>query len=338
MVALLFAQAALVLSIFIDGTSASCGHGTHLARRNTYHGLNARNEIVKRVEVSAFGYLGLTGPTNWNALSVDNTACATSSVQSPIDITAQTATTVAGSSLNITLPNVEATEFENLGSTVEVLMEGKGASMFIEDQKFDLLQFHFHTPSEHTINGEYFPLEMHMVHQAADETIGVLALPFQLSATGDSTALVQSVMASLGEIAEPGNVAELGALDFTALAANLQAQSFSTYTGSLTTPPCAEGLKFFVAQQPLAMDVTTYNAIKSVVGFNARFVQNPPGESNLLTVLAASIPTTATESVGPEHVLELVNVTKPAAEAAAETKKENKQTKSSRVIIISGKK
>jgi len=63
----------------------------------------------------------------------------------------------------------------------------------------------------------------------------------------------------------------------------------SSYTGSLTTPPCAEGLQFFVTTEQLPIDVATFNKIKSVVGFNARFTQNTPGQDNLLSAAARQI-------------------------------------------------
>lgn len=82
---------------------------------------------------------------------------------------------------------------------------------------------------------------------------------------------------------------ETEALDFAPLVAAINAQPLSTYTGSLTTPPCAEGLQFFVTTQQLPLNVATYNKIKSVVGFNARYTQAAPGQENLLSVAAKNI-------------------------------------------------
>jgi carbonic anhydrase len=64
----------------------------------------------------------------------------------------------------INIPKIEKAEFENLGTTVEVIANG---STEFANTTFNLKQFHFHSPSEHRINDEYFPLEMHMVHQSA---------------------------------------------------------------------------------------------------------------------------------------------------------------------------
>ena len=87
----------------------------------------------------------------------------------------------------------------------------------------------------------------------------------------------------MAAIKEPGAVAETGPIDFAGLVSALEVQPLRTYGGSLTTPPCAEGLTFFVATQTLPLDVKTYNAMKAIIGFNSRFIQNPVGEANLLS-------------------------------------------------------
>ena len=137
-----------------------CAHGTHLQRR-----VMENNGTERTVEVGRFGYIGAQGPTQWINLSPENTACSIGTQQSPINLVATTSRVRAGNAL-ITIPDVDTTEFENLGVTVEVVMEGRGGRTRFQGTDFELQQFHFHTPSEHTVSGEYFPLEMHMVHEA----------------------------------------------------------------------------------------------------------------------------------------------------------------------------
>ncbi|KAL2063707.1 hypothetical protein VTL71DRAFT_5512 [Oculimacula yallundae] len=281
--------ALLFATLFLDSASASCGHGTSLLKRKVNYKRAEGGEAVKTVEVGQFGYIGDVGPTNWAALAAENGDCAVSKQQSPIDVTNTSTTLVAPGALAITIPNVEAAEFENLGTTIEVVMEGKGAQTVVGGKTFELKQFHFHSPSEHTVNGEYFPLEMHMVHEAADGAIAVIAAQFQLSEDGSTTELLTSVMSKLGAISAPGSVTETGPLDFAPLVDVLSKQSLSTYAGSLTTPPCAEGLNFFITTEQLALNVATFNMIKAVVGFNARFTQNIIGEDNLLAASARTV-------------------------------------------------
>ena len=138
-----------------------------------------------------------------------------------------------------------------------------------------------------------------------DGQIAVIAAQFQLTETGETTSLLTSVTEKIAAISTPGSVTETGPLDFAALVDVLSKQSLHTYEGSLTTPPCAEGLKFFITSQQLPFDVATYNKIKAVVGFNARFTQNTIGAGNLL---ALSSQTTVANLTAP-----------PAAEISSNT-------------------
>lgn len=141
----------LVLATSALSVSANCIHGTSFFPR-----------AEGTVEVSKFGYTGLQGPLNWAGIDPANSACRSSKVQSPIVI--DESVPKAKTAPKVEIANVEEAEFENLGTTLEVVVKGKTT---FEGTEFELQQFHLHTPSEHRINDEYFPLEMHMVHQAA---------------------------------------------------------------------------------------------------------------------------------------------------------------------------
>jgi carbonic anhydrase len=162
----LAATTLLLCTVVATSVSASCLHGTsHLPRQRR------EAEDPRTVAVSEFGYTGAQGPLNWAALSPDNAACSLSSVQSPINIDpsgsgpgVSPATVIP---LQMTIPSVETAEFLNLGTTLEVEVNGTTA---VDGQSFALKQFHFHTPSEHRIGEKYFSLEMHMVHDATGES------------------------------------------------------------------------------------------------------------------------------------------------------------------------
>lgn len=99
-----------------------------------------------------------------------------------------------------------------------------------------------------------------------------------------ASTIFSTVLSSISSIPQPGNSTTLQALDFTSLTSTIPATSFYAYNGSLTTPPCSEGVTFLMATEPLAMPVDTFNAMKQVVKFNSRFAQNALGEQNLLQV------------------------------------------------------
>lgn len=282
-----------LLGVLGDVASASCGHGTSFAKRKVSISKRQEGGEVKTVEVGQFGYISTEGPVGWAGLSPDNSLCSSSTIQSPIDVTNTSTTLTQPGDLSLEFPNVESAEFENIGTTIEVVMEGKGAKTTVGGQEFELKQFHFHSPSEHTVNGEHFPLEMHMVHESADGSIAVIACHFQLSETGETTSLLTSVTEKIGDITAPGSITNTGALDFSALVQEISRQSMHLYSGSLTTPPCAEGLQFFITSQQLPLDVATYNKIKAVVGFNSRYPQNTPGQTNLIALAIENLDPTA---------------------------------------------
>jgi carbonic anhydrase len=182
----------------------------------------------------------------------------------------------------MTIPKGEV-EFENLGTTIEVIVNGTTS---IAGSDFQLVQFHMHTPSEHHINGEYHPLEVHMVHQGvADNTkLAVVALMFQVSAS-KSSSIIKSLSSSLSAIRTPGTKTAIPAgIDFSDVLSKINSSDILSYSGSLTTPPCAEGVTFMIVKDPLDISVADFNAIKSIVKFNSRYIQNSLGGVNMLEV------------------------------------------------------
>jgi carbonic anhydrase len=177
--------------------------------------------------------------------------------------------------------------FENLGTTIEVVVNGTTS---FAGTNYRLVQFHMHTPSEHHVNDEYFPLEVHMVHQGIDDEsrLAVIALMFEVS-SGDSSSIISSLSSSLPAVAEPGSSTEISSgIDFSDVISTLATSDIQQYSGSLTTPPCAEGVTFLIVKEPLAVSVADFNAIKKIVKFNSRFIQNTLGEANMLDVGAVS--------------------------------------------------
>ncbi|KAI5799363.1 alpha carbonic anhydrase [Pyronema domesticum] len=264
------------------------------------------------VPISTFGYTGLLGPLNWAGLSPANSACSTSLTQSPINIDPSIISLLPSAPV-LDFPSVAAAEFENLGSTIEVITNG---TTTIDGTTFNLKQFHFHAPSEHRINEEFFPLEVHMVHESATGELAVVALMFQLSST-ETTELLTKVTENIDKIQTPGTRTETGALDFGAVVKHVQTTPLFTYKGSLTTPPCAEGLTFIIPQAPLPVNVETFNKIKSTVKFNSRYTQNDLGKANILDVgctAAAGAKIEAGKAVGGNGTaVAPAPVTQPAA-------------------------
>lgn len=259
-------------TLLLAGTaSATCMHNLQKFKRQ-------EGEAVK---VNTFGYTGLIGPFNWAALEPENEACKTGTNQSPINIDETIALATEAPVLDI--PEQEA-EFENLGTTLEVILNGTTS---FAGSDFRLKQFHMHTPSEHRIGEEYFPLEIHMVHEgvADPSSLAVISVLFDIASAGEeSLDLISALGPEVAKIATPGTKSPLAGLPFESLINHVQTTPLFTYTGSLTTPPCAEGLTFLITQQPMKIDVDSFNTIKKAIKFNARYTQNTLGSDNLIAV------------------------------------------------------
>jgi carbonic anhydrase len=162
-----------------------------------------------------FGYHGLTGPLNWfNLNQTANAMCAKGTHQSPIDLSQSFLLADASSNPQISLSAApQGAEFINLGTTVEVM--GANGTLVMKGKTSKLAQFHFHSPSEHSINGVYYPLEMHFVFQADDASLSVVG--FVIDIGGSSFEPLGTLAASLDEIPQHGNETITKPLDFARL-------------------------------------------------------------------------------------------------------------------------
>ncbi|KAK2008380.1 carbonic anhydrase [Colletotrichum eremochloae] len=269
---------------FATMASAICHHRTSLYARS--QGLMARAE--GGVDVATFGYNDITGPLNWHSYSNASITCATGVQQSPINLNDTSAKLVPGTTLGFDLPDLpDGAVFENLGSTLEVV--APNGTLTRHGRKFKLKQFHFHTPSEHRVDSEHFPMEVHFVFEADAKQLknstgpGFSVLGFLIEVDNSAPSeFLKSVFAHVDEVSEPGSHSETGPLSFCELRTVLEHSEVYQYDGSLTTPPCSEGIAWNVVAEPLRIDDVTYRAAKKIMKFNARYTQNVPGKVNLL--------------------------------------------------------
>ncbi|KAG5335575.1 Carbonic anhydrase [Termitomyces sp. T112] len=236
-----------------------------------------------------FSYTGIDGPLGWTKGDDVNPKCSTGTNQSPINI--DSTICVTKSHVKLSIPNARL-NFTNNGHTLFV---ATGGSLSIGAENYQLVQFHFHTPAEHLINDEFFPLEMHLVFKAAGAqptdpfrlVIGVLFETWAFS----TTELLRVLAHTLPR--EAGTSVITRRLIFEPLISHIEKEGLYTYQGSLTTPPCDEGITWLVSKKTMDVNLKTYKAFKEVIKFNARYVQNTPGEKNLITFAKDNYPTTA---------------------------------------------
>lgn len=144
------------------------------------------------------------------------------------------------------------------------------------DTTYNLLQFHFHTPSEHAIDGSLAAAEMHLVHQSNDGAYAVVGVMIQ---EGAENAVFTPVWDYLPAAeAEAETVAGVSVNAAALLADQL---TYYTYPGSFTTPPCTEGVSWFVLTTPIEMSADQISAFNSIIGDNNRPVQ-PLGDRDLV--------------------------------------------------------
>lgn len=221
-----------------------------------------------------WAYEGEGGPENWDELGYPDCAGAT---QSPINLASAT---------GADLENIQfaygdaAVKMLNNGHTIQV-DQIEGSQVVIGGETYFLKQFHFHSPSEHTLNGGAFPIEMHLVHKTADESKAAVVGVFIRE--GAENAALASVWAHLPAEESPYVLNEHGEKVYTpqdtgesiSLAALLPAEAlFFRYEGSLTTPPCTSGILWSVLQTPIEMSAEQIAQFTRIMEGNNRPLQD----------------------------------------------------------------
>lgn len=188
-----------------------------------------------------WGYEGHGDPSHWADLNPDYKACATGQKQSPIDLNGQAAKPAVHAPIVFQYAP-SAIHVVNNGHTVQFNYDA-GSKAVIDGQPYQLIQFHFHAPSEHTMNGRSYPLEVHLVHKSASGNLAVIGVLFE---KGQMNGALATLWKSFPK--EVGQADAAGTFDARMLLP--AGTKFFTYPGSLTTPPCSEGVLWNVAQTP----------------------------------------------------------------------------------------
>lgn len=211
-----------------------------------------------------WGYEGHEGADHWGKLDPSFKTCKTGKEQSPINITS-TKKSADLKPIGFAY-SPSAAEVVNNGHTIQVNL-ANGGSIKLGQDEFQLLQFHFHTPSEEQIDGKSFPLVAHLVHKSTDGKLAVVAILFTL---GKENAALKNVF---GTMPAQGGTSKPLAGNFNAADLLPQDQAYYAFKGSLTTPPCSEGVRWQVLKQTQEISVEQFAAFKGLYPLNARPVQ-----------------------------------------------------------------
>jgi len=221
-----------------------------------------------------WGYDGEVAPEHWGELSPDFSACGEGKQQSPVDIPATAAVNPPGLRVDY---RDSALHIVNNGHTIQVNVD-PGSTLQVDGATYPLAQFHLHALSEHTLNGAHTEMELHLVHKDATGRIAVVGVMLE---AGAHSAAYEPLLAHMpAEEGEPETIAgiSLNAADL------LPAQrGYYRYDGSLTTPPCTEGVTWLVLSEPVELSASQVAAFERLYDHNYRPVQPLYGRTFLVT-------------------------------------------------------
>lgn len=210
-----------------------------------------------------WSYEGEAGPEHWGELSPDFKVCELGLEQTPIDLAAGLKGDAGSISFDYRpLP----LRILNNGHTIQVVAD-PGCSCTIAGTKYELAQFHFHHPSEHLLDGKAFEMEVHFVHKSAEGALAVVGVFFK---AGAHNAALQPIFDQM-PASEGPEVKASGQFDPTAFFP--ASQSYFRYAGSLTTPPCSEGLTWTVFREPIEASAAQIRQFAALFPNNARPIQ-----------------------------------------------------------------
>ena len=212
-----------------------------------------------------WGYEGHNGPEHWGNLTLDFASCKKGKEQSPIDLTVAEEAKFSAPQLSYAAQPLQLT---NKGHTLVEEVSTAPLHLSFGGQDYNLKQLHFHTPGEHQLNGKSFPMEVHFVHSDADGQLAIVGVFVQQGQTNVTLQqLLQKVPLLKGETVSD----QKAALDLAALLP--KTRHFYHYMGSLTTPPCSEGVHWLVLTNPIEASAEQLQQLSQLMGQNARPLQ-----------------------------------------------------------------
>jgi len=216
-----------------------------------------------------WNYSGHTGPLVWEKLDPAYHACGKGHEQSPLDI--------RGAHLNKNLPPLEfhyvagPMTLENTGRGIIARVD-PGSTMVANGVTYNLVELDFHHPSEHAVKGKLSDMEVDLVHRSDDGKVAIVAVRLNQD-RGFPNALLASLFDHLpaaGKTTKITDMLSAGGL----LPAD---RGYWTYTGSELTPPCTEGVQWYVFENDLSMSRTQLNEFTNLYRMNTRPLQDPHG-------------------------------------------------------------
>ncbi len=221
-----------------------------------------------------WSYSGEGGPPHWAELDHGYEACGTGKSQSPIDIRSRDVRKETLPALQFDYRSTPLRIVDN-GHTIQVNV-GPGSSLKVGGERYELVQFHFHHPSEERIDGKGFDMVVHLVHRNSKGQLAVVAVPIR---SGNRNALLATLSSHLPKQKE--QVTEVQGVTIDPAALLPSDHGYYAYSGSLTTPPCTEGVRWMVLKSPITTSPDEIATFSALYPNNARPVQHLNGRQVL---------------------------------------------------------
>jgi carbonic anhydrase len=219
----------------------------------------AQKQIVHHWE-----YEGEYGSVHWGALKPEYLLCGDGMAQSPINISKSYKTDL--DSIGFSYKDTPL-KIVNNGHTIKAKYK-PGSAVTMDGEKYELLQFHFHSPSEHEIEGKSYDMEMHLVHKNESDELAVVGVFIK---RGKHNNTIQTLWHNLPEEINKENI--IDTINVNAADLLPDDKSYYRYYGSLTTPPCSEGVSWNVLKSPIEMSDAQIKKFESIIGYNSRLLQ-----------------------------------------------------------------
>ncbi len=210
-----------------------------------------------------WGYEGDTGPQHWGDMNAGNKVCSMGFQQSPIDLRAAIPASAGTIKVDYQPTGLHVV---NNGHTIQCNTD-PGSSVTLDGEKFRLLQFHFHHPSEHVMDGRRFDMECHLVHINDHGMLAVLGVFIE---PGPGNKVLAPVWRHMPNSKGENKVPSVHIDPVRLLPANRQ---YFRYLGSLTTPPCSEKVIWSVFSQPVQASTAQVGKFAGLFDMNARALQ-----------------------------------------------------------------
>ncbi|MFZ6801757.1 carbonic anhydrase [Undibacterium sp. Di24W] len=229
--------------------------------------LEKTKKVAVHNDATHWSYEGDAGPLSWGKLSSANTKCDLGERQSPIDI--RDGIRVELDPINFDYKSVQFSVLDN-GHTIQ-MTPGSGNYLNVSGKNYEMQQMHFHRPSEERINGKGAEMVAHLVHKDREGKLAVVAI---LMEVGEDNKIIQAVWNNLPlEKNEP--IKALSNIDLGELIP--KRRDYYTYMGSLTTPPCSEGVLWLVMKEPIGISPEQLAIFARLYPMNARPLQRSSG-------------------------------------------------------------